>query len=143
MAQVDRYPLIKLYANGEDVAQNMFSQGTVLSIATIAQQVQLQQLIQSQLQAAPMSPKTTIQVVQQSQQPLHEQLKEVAPLPSFKSVTLEPGSEHSVYVAYVSDGPLLFSVQLVKIESTLHRLMQSLNTMSLNPLDVDPIPGTV
>lgn len=137
MSHIDQCILVKLYLNGEDVAQSLFNQGTVLSIATIAQQLQLQQLAQGQLLAPPpMSPKTPVQVVQQ-------QVLETAPLPSFKSVTLEPGSQHSVYVAYVSDGPLLFSVQLVKIESTLHRLMQSLSLMPLKPLDVDPIPGTV
>lgn len=134
MSQIEQCTLVKLYLNGEDVAQSLFNQGTVLSIATIAQQMQLQQLMQAQLQPAPISQKSPMQDVQ---------LQEMAPLPSFKSVMLEPGSQHSVYVAYVSDGPLLFSVQLVKIESTLHRLMQSLSLMPLKPLDVDPIPGTV
>lgn len=170
--------MIKLFMNGDDVAQSLFNQGTVLSIATLGQQVVLQQMAQNPMQfglsqalplAAPvaaamhshvqtavptqihapvlapvsMQTRAMIQACAPVQSPAPTLRTEDAAVPTFKTVTLEPGSEHLVYVSYVSDGPLLFSIQLQKMQDTLARLMNTLNTMDLNPLDVDPIPGTV
>lgn len=62
---------------------------------------------------------------------------------SYKASSLDAGTEHVVYVSYVSDGPLQFSVQLKKMEGTLAKLMNDLNRMPLQPLEEDAIPGTV
>ncbi|KAL3281928.1 hypothetical protein HHI36_005131 [Cryptolaemus montrouzieri] len=61
----------------------------------------------------------------------------------YKSFTLEPNSQHEVYVSYITDGPCHFSVQLKKYESSLVQLMREINSISLKPLEELPIPGTV
>lgn len=70
-------------------------------------------------------------------------LIETTDLLSYKTKVPDPGTEHVVNVSYVSDGPLLFFVQLEKMEQTLTELMYNLNQMSLEPLEGNVMIGTI
>lgn len=60
---------------------------------------------------------------------------------TYKTATLQPESEHMVYVSYVEDGPFLFSIQLQSMEETLEKLMSEINHVQLEPLREPPLPG--
>ena len=62
---------------------------------------------------------------------------------TYKAMPFDVNSQHEVFVSYVSDGPCLFSVQLVKLEDTLKRLMMDITTIKLIHLEEHPLPGTV
>lgn len=138
IAQIGPYNLIRLIsANNDDLALNFISRRLVNSISLHTQEMILHSYL-SRIQnvlTSPPPPQPPPQEIQQSQ-----------PSPTllnFKAITLEPNSEHAVYVSYVSDGPLQFSVQLKKMEDTLAKLMNELDKMQLQPLDETVIPGTV
>lgn len=151
------YTLIKLTHNGEDVALNLIARKLVNLIALQPQQMILQSYIRNNaLVATPIHlppPATPMAFSQPPVMPMTPPAPSPAAVPAavapppalltYKSATLEPDSEHAVYVSYVFDGPLQFSVQLKKLEDMLTKLMCELNNMALLPLDESPIPGTV
>lgn len=109
----------------------MISQSHIVSQPQILSQPQIvapqPQIMTSQLQSQPvssMSPKATPELC------------------NFKTLPLEPNSEHNVYVSYVEDGPYLFSVQLQSMEDALTNLMLDMNTITDPlPLSESPLPG--
>ena len=52
----------------------------------------------------------------------------------YHSSVLDPGSQHSVYVSHVEDGPFSFSVQLVSSHPLLNSLMLDINSRYPTPL---------
>lgn len=136
VAQVGPYTLIRLLnGNNDDVALNFISRRLVLSISLHTQEMILHSYL-SRPQNVPLTAPITPSLPPPTQQ-------QSPTLLNYKAITLEPGSEHAIYVSYVSDGPLQFSVQLKRMEDTLAKLMSELDKMSLQPLEETVIPGTV
>lgn len=152
LAQVGPYTLIRLTNANGDLALNFVARRILLSISLPTQQMILQSYIgRTQLSTVLPKASANLNVVLTPPSVTNTQVvstSSVATQPSpalltYKALTLEPGSEHGVYVSYVSDGPLQFSVQLKKMESALAKLMCELNHMTLQPLEDNPMPGTV
>lgn len=61
----------------------------------------------------------------------------------FKSRVLDVGSVHDVYVSFVEDGPLKFSVQVKSTAAILSELMTNINKYPTAPLQEPPLPGSV
>lgn len=139
IAQVGPYTLIRLLnGNNDDVALNFISRRLVLSISLHTQEMMLHSYLSRSQNIPPVSVVTT-----PTQLPVSTVQPSSPTLLNYKAITLEPGSEHAVYVSYVSDGPLQFSVQLKRMEDTLAKLMSELDKMTLQPLEETVIPGTV
>ncbi|XP_046422936.1 maternal protein tudor isoform X1 [Neodiprion fabricii] len=69
-----------------------------------------------------------------------------APTPEalvFKSRVLDVGSMHDVYVSFVEDGPMKFSVQVKSTAQILTQLMADVNNHPTAPLQEPPLPGSV
>lgn len=154
--QISNYTLLKLFKGGDDIALSLFNRGLVLSIASTAQNMILQNIslnsnfYQGQLQPA----LTVMNNSSMSNLPSSSSLaitphssptlaSTTTTLLAYKAITLDPDSENNVYVSYVSDGPCQFSIQLETMEEFLARLMNELNKMPLHPLEENPLPGTV
>lgn len=146
-AQVGPFTLIRLLnGNNDDLALNIISRRLVLSISLHTQEMILHSYL-SRTQTVASNPLNMIQPNVVPQQtvlpPASPQSQSTPTFLNYKALTLEPGSEHAVYVSYVSDGPLQFSVQLKRMEDTLAKLMNELDKMQLQPLEETVIPGTV
>ncbi|XP_015178527.1 PREDICTED: maternal protein tudor isoform X2 [Polistes dominula] len=61
----------------------------------------------------------------------------------FKSRVLEIGAKYQVYVSYVEDGPLKFSIQIQSTSDILSKLMGDINSHPTEPLQEPPLPGSV
>lgn len=155
LIQVGPYVLIRLINANGDLALNLVARRILLSISLQSQQMILQSYI-GRPQVPAVLAKTTANPNMASSiptSPVATNAQVVSPSPAvtqpspalltYKALTLEPDSEHAIYVSYVSDGPLQFSVQLKKMESALAKLMCELNHMTLQPLEDNPMPGTV
>lgn len=146
IGQVGPYSLIRLLnSSGDDVALNFISRRLLLSVSLHTQQMILHSYTgRNSVSLSPL-PNTPVQstppMVLQSTP--SQSIPTTPTLLSYKALSLEPGSQHAIYVSYVSDGPLQFSVQLRKMEDTLAKLMNELHVIALEPLDEIPIPGTV
>lgn len=147
VAQVGAYTLIRLVnGNNDDIGLNLISRRLVLSISLHTQEMILHSYLSRSQTAVPTPITPPLPLQQQQQQTVQFQQSPQPSTPTllnYKAITLEPGSEHAVYVSYVSDGPLQFSVQLKKMEDTLAKLMNELDKMHLQPLEETIIPGTV
>lgn len=147
-AHVGVYTMIRLSTgNNDDLALNFISRGLVQSIPPHTQEMMLHSYSnrsqqQQQQQQSVVAPASTpiLATPSASPQPV---VVSTPTLLTYKALTLEPCSEHAVYVSYVSDGPLHFSVQLKKMEDTLAKLMNELDKMHLQPFEETVIPGTV
>ncbi|XP_031343313.1 maternal protein tudor-like isoform X2 [Photinus pyralis] len=157
--QINPYlTLIKLFKNGEDYALSLFNRGYVLCMANVSQTMILQSINstppptvnQTRVALPPpqippgiptQMPQVAVPVAAPSQPTLPVQ--NTTTLLTFKGHTITPGTDHQVYVSYVSDGPCHFSVQLQRLEENLAKLMRELNRMELQPLEEHPLPGTV
>lgn len=132
LTQIGPFPLIKLLRNNEDLALNLVSRGLAVTVLTQAQVMDLQNYL--------------INMSQQHHRPaqVSNQVQNNTPtLLTYKTIPLEPGIEHEVFVSYVTDGPCIFSIQLKKMEDLLKKLMTEINSVTLVPLDENPLPGTV
>lgn len=134
VSNVGPYTLIRLTRNNDDVAMNLVARGLTLSIPISAQCM----VLQNYLGIVPMQPQLSSSPVSTSLLPQIDSPTILA----FKSIPLEPGSEHIVYVSYVNDGPCLFSIQLRRLEETLKMLMSEINNTKLMYLEENPLPGT-
>lgn len=135
ISNIGPYTLIRITRNNDDVAMNLVARGMVLSVPTPAQCMVLQNYLgivptQPQLSSPPDSTLPLPQINSPT-------------ILTYKAIPLEPGSEHTVYVSYVTDGPCLFSIQLRKLEETLKILMTEINHITLQLLEENPLPGTV
>lgn len=122
IAQVGSHFLVKIFVRGADLSLLLISKG-YLRHTTIATQ---EAVILS------MMPKTAVV------QPTPQQN-----IATYKAYSLEAGCQYEVYVSFVTDGPCNFSVQLKQSEEVLAKLMKEINSMTLNPIEDIPIPGTV
>ncbi|XP_025835446.1 maternal protein tudor-like isoform X2 [Agrilus planipennis] len=138
---VGNYTLIKLFKNGEDISHDFIARGLVSSVTLPSQQ----QILHNFSSTIPNlhSPVRNMGVLQLMSGVPSNQTPVQPTLLTYKLFSLEVGSVHDVYVSYVSDGPCHFSLQLQKLEDTLTRLMKEINRMPLQPLEDDPLPGTV
>lgn len=132
-----------LNSKNEDIALSLIARRLVLSISLHTQEMILHSYL-SRSQGVPAAIPASIpaDIVPSIPLAMHQPLTQPTLL-NYKALTLEPASEHAVYVSYVSDGPLQFSVQLKKMEDTLVKLMNELDKMALQPLEETVIPGTV
>lgn len=139
LAQVGSFELIQLFLNGHDLTTQLASRHLVLPIPLATQQMMLNTYI------SPIPPIQVSPIPIHIPQPIQSCAAPPAPqaLTSYKAHKLEPGTEHAVYVSYVTDGPLQFSVQLQKMEPALAKLMGELNSMMLHPIEDNVLPGLV
>lgn len=139
--EVGLYKVIRLSTgNNDDIAMNYVMRKMVQSLSPATQDMMLlsySKRIEQQMAVVAPPPRSSTTVSPPSQ------IVSTPTLLSYKSATLEPGSEHAVYVSYVSDGPLQFSVQLRRFEDTLAKLMTELSRMQLQPFEEVVLPGTV
>lgn len=139
IAQVGPYSLIRLLTgNSDDIALSLIARRLVLSISLHTQEMMLHSYLSRSHNVVVTAP-----IMSPQQQQQQQSMSSTPTLLNYKALTLEPGSEHAVYVSYVSDGPLQFSVQLKRMEETLAKLMNELDKMQLQPLEETVIPGTV
>lgn len=144
--EVGLYKVIRLLTvNNDDVAMNFVMRKMVQSLSPYTQNMMLlsySKRIEEQQQmvvaAQPAPPPRSLTATSPP-----SQVVSTPTLLNYKSLTLEPGSEHAVFVSYVADGPLHFSVQLKRLEDTLAKLMNELDRMQLQPFEEMVIPGTV
>ncbi|KAK9869541.1 hypothetical protein WA026_003297 [Henosepilachna vigintioctopunctata] len=122
VAQAIRYYFIKVFVHDIDLGLHLVRQNLMQSTSIQTQEAVLLAMI----------PRAVPSVAPPNQSLLQ-----------YKSFTLEPHSQHEIYVSYITDGPSHFSVQLKKYESTLAQLMREINSIPLKPLEELPIPGTV
>ncbi|KAK5646934.1 hypothetical protein RI129_005398 [Pyrocoelia pectoralis] len=158
--QINPYlTIIKLFKSGEDYALSLFNRGFVLCMSSATQNMILQSINSTpahlihppishqsppSITTPPLPPGLqTHQMALPVASPPQPSLQSTATLLTYKGHTINPGTEHNVYVSYVSDGPCHFSVQLQKLEENLAKLMRELNRMELEPLEEHPLPGTV
>lgn len=132
LTQVGPFALIKLLRNNEDLALNLVSKGLVITVLTQVQIMDLQNYLTAMQQQHH-------RAAQSSNQLQHN----TATILAYKTIPLEVGVEHEVFVSYVTDGPCIFSIQLKKMEESLKKLMTEINSVTLVPLDENPLPGTV
>lgn len=134
LMQIGPYALIKLLRNNEDVALSLVSRGLAVTVSTQMQAIGLQNYMHQ--------PSTIVAAPNQTS-PQQQMQNNTPTILAYKTIPLEPGSEHAVFVSYVTDGPCLFSVQLKKMEDLLKKLMTEINSITLMPLEENPLPGTV
>lgn len=151
VGQVGPYSLLSLFAAGRDIAESFIARQFALPIEISMQLMMLQNILK-------ISPLGLPGVVQQQPAVMMAQRSPSIPMnPSqtspgaggqpdlltFKSLPLKVGSEHTVYVSYVNDGPCLFSIQLQHKEQELQELMFELNKLKLVPIEENILPGCV
>ncbi|XP_046743365.1 maternal protein tudor [Diprion similis] len=97
-----------------------------------------------------LSPRSNPPVQEDWRSPQHRMPPVPAPVPSpapealvFKSRVLDVGSMHDVYVSFVEDGPMKFSVQVKSTAQILTQLMADVNNHPTAPLQEPPLPGSV
>nr|XP_022905962.1 maternal protein tudor-like isoform X2 [Onthophagus taurus] len=146
ICEIGPFIIIRLLKNKQDVCLELINLGLVVKVPIQTQQHDLQQHLQTPGGIHP-------QYIHQQPPPVMVPIKMASPSPpmststptllSYKAMPLEHGSEHDVYVSYVSDGPCMFSVQHQKLETLLKRLMAEINSIDLQPLEEYVLPGTV
>lgn len=160
---VNNYKFISVSFHGTDLADYLVQKGIAIKIPLASQEnflrnsqaprmmhpqlasmQQMQQMHQNQSVQIPIhQPPPVFQQIQQQPPPQQQMSPMATPeLCSYRTLPLEPNSEHMVYVSYVEDGPFLFSIQLQSMEESLTKLMIEINQITnLLPLTESPLPG--
>lgn len=142
--------LIRLVQNGQEISSLMQQAGYAVHVPTHIQQSLMQKSLIQKMQEPPQLRQPRLHEQQMQQQPpyspnqynMQQQLARPTIL-TFKSTPLDTNSEHEIYVSYVTDGPLLFSIQLRKVEEHLRTLMDEINTVPLQPFGDTPAPSAM
>jgi hypothetical protein len=166
VAQIGNKRLIRVFYNNEDFAQILIASKIGVSIAIHAQQALIQayyglnsamplfagftvpppsRMLLNHLrgQVLTVPPPPAIRMECNSQHVLGNvpSFRETARI--FTTPVLELNSEHMVYVSYVEDGPLSFTVQLQATEGTLSTVMDEMNKSLPVPFTQPLMPGSV
>ncbi|XP_066589234.1 maternal protein tudor [Prorops nasuta] len=163
------YRFIKISCNGEDFGDMLVKQNMAIP-ATLQEMFRLKSMIQQPLRkpyvssnklltnAYLLSEASSFQgnlqgswqnpnFVASAQSPPLPPVQSVQPIIQealvFKSRVLDIGSTHEVYISFVEDGPLKFSIQLQSNKDILSNLMKEINKHPTQQLKEPPLPGSV